>query len=220
MKSLSYKVGKNCRSYLGWYFKEEIFAAFFILVILALANNEKVIKKIKENTSVQIAIGILVFYCIYNKIPWSFAFLLVFVIGLIYGNFLIDAKETIEKMFVYEKQLENPLEKSKSEDSLMKIGARVLNIMKSKPKSILKNSLKKEKALSEKKTKQKINGLSKKVKFKEKNEHDEMCGKVSEWFGFDEETENDTTDCENDENDNNYELRKKNLLDFAKDVNI
>ena len=46
------------RSIFGWKIKEEIFAIFFILVILALANDENITKKVSNNTYIQIFVGI------------------------------------------------------------------------------------------------------------------------------------------------------------------
>ena len=66
------------RSILGWKIKEEIFAIFFILVILSLANDENIKDKVSNNIYIQIFIGIVVLYCIYNRIPWSLAFILIF----------------------------------------------------------------------------------------------------------------------------------------------
>ena len=36
------------RSLFGWKIKEEIFAIFFILVILALANDDNIVKKVNK----------------------------------------------------------------------------------------------------------------------------------------------------------------------------
>ena len=170
------------RSVMGWRIPEEIFAVFFILVILSLAKDENVVNKVQNNVSVQIAIGILVLYCVYNKIPWSLAFVIGMISAVCFTGLLNDAKGTVG----------NIISKIKKDDATLKMGARVLGLMK-KPKSILKVP-------------------EKKVSF----EDDDICSKVSEAFGLDDpDTDAETTDNETEEDKEN---QRDDLLSFMDDV--
>ena len=91
---------KSGRSIFGWVIKEEIFAIFFILVILSLANDEKIVNKVSNNIYIQIFIGLIIVYCIYNRIPWSLAFVLVLLVSVLFSGFLINIKESFTKIFV------------------------------------------------------------------------------------------------------------------------
>ena len=95
-----WKSNKSGRSIFGWKIKEEIFAIFFILVILALAGDEKIVEKVNNNTYIQIFVAIAVLYCIYNKIPWSLAFILIFLIAILFSGFVSKIKETVSKTFL------------------------------------------------------------------------------------------------------------------------
>lgn len=204
----SNKSGRHC---LGFHIPDEIFAVFFILVILSLAKDEEVMKKVQENRSVQIAIGILVIYCLYNKIPWSLAFILGFVIAVSFTNVLSDAKGTFTNIMEGLKRLtkvtkatkdNKTLADDRKDDNMMRMGARVLKMAKTKDES-LKGILKKP---------------EKKVTFNDvesesdSESDDEMCTKVSKMFGFDPESDAETTDNETEED---HEIRKDDLINFV-----
>lgn len=190
------------RCVLGWHIPEEIFAVFFILVILALAKDENVVSKVQNNISIQIAVAILVLYCIYNKIPWSLAFILAFVIVASFTDFFVDAKGTVGKIWktITEKFKERKDQNNKKNPDLMRVGARVLGLM-NQPKGILKKS----------------DPTDKKVSFEDEesdsDSDDDICDEVSQVFGFgdDTDTEADTTDNETEED---QQKRKGDLIDF------
>lgn len=132
------------RSLFGWKIKEEIFAIFFILVIIALANDENIVKKVNDNISIQIFIGFLVIYCIYNRIPWSLAFFIILLISILFSNFCINVKGSFEKIFLDIKEKSNTnknLNENLNNNYLINLGARVLGWV-SKDKSKLTNNSK------------------------------------------------------------------------------
>jgi hypothetical protein len=131
---------------LGWHIPEEIFAVFFILVILALAKDENVVRKVQTNISIQIAIGILILYCVYNRVPWSLAFIIAFISVISFTDFLTDAKGTTERIWegISAKFRKQDPVNQKHDPAMMRMGARVLGMMRSDrdpPKGILKNSV-------------------------------------------------------------------------------
>jgi hypothetical protein len=127
-----WKSNSNGRSIFGWIIKEEIFAIFFILVILSLANDEKIIKKVNQNMYIQIFIALIIIYCIYNKIPWSLAFILVFIVSVLFSGLLKNSKESLKKII-----LNNT---SSKEHKFRELGAKVLSWISkdNTAKSILK----------------------------------------------------------------------------------
>ena len=123
---------KSGRSIFGWVIKEEIFAIFFILVILSLANDEKIVNKVSNNLYIQIFIGLIIVYCIYNRIPWSLAFVLVLLVSVLFSGFLINIKESFTKIFV-DINTQTTFNKTKS---LRELGAKVFSwISKEKQKN-------------------------------------------------------------------------------------
>ncbi len=124
----------NGRSFFGWKIKEEIFAIFFILVILSLANDKNIVDKVSNNTYIQIFVGLVFIYCIYNRIPWSLAFIILILISILFSDFLKNIKESVNKIF--EDIKENQKDSDKDNDqhlnnpvnkSVMQLGARVFN---------------------------------------------------------------------------------------------
>ena len=201
------------RSIFGWKIKEEIFAIFFILVVLSLANDENITEKVSNNIYIQIFVGIVILYCIYNRIPWSLAFILIFLVAVLFSGFLSNVKETFEKI------CNDIQEKTKNDDkdtpnpSLMHLGARVFSWM-SKDKT--SNNVEPQNTKS----------ILKKVRFckKEENlesdEEDEVCKKVSSMFGFSDDdgvSEQDTdneTEPDTDRDTDYQENLKENLKSF------
>ena len=215
------------RSLFGWKIKEEIFAIFFILVILALANDDNIVKKVNDNIYIQIFIGLLVIYCIYNRIPWSLAFILIFLISMLFSDFLKNVKESIEKLFldIKEKSKEtfnkndnknNNINDNLNNNSLINLGARVIgwvskdknisnDILTNNSKSILKKNVN-----FENKTKKEKDDIDTSDDDSENQSNDEVCNKVSKMFRFndeegileadtDNETEPDITDYKNEQ---------------------
>ena len=86
------------RSLFGWVIKEEIFAVFFILVILSLANDEKIVSKVNENIYIQFFIFLIIIYCIYNRIPWSLCFVLVLLVSVLFSGLVQNVKESLQKV--------------------------------------------------------------------------------------------------------------------------
>lgn len=174
------------RFMMGFYIREEIFAVFFIIVLFSLLKDENITKKIKENISLQIAIVILLLYCIYNRIPFSFLFIILAILSFIFTDTLKSLKDAI---FSQKKE-----ENNENNIDLMKMGARVLNIIK--PKSILKSP-------------------DKKVQFDVNNnsdsDSDSECEEAAKFLGLD-DTDAETTDNETEED---KEKQKKDLLDFV-----
>ena len=212
------------RSVFGWKIKEEIFAIFFILVILALANDENITKKVSNNTYIQIFVGLVIVYCIYNRIPWSLAFILIFLVAVLFSGFLNNVKGTIEKIcYDIQEKAKDDNNKDTPNPSLMHLGARVFSWMSKDKTSNLQNN----KSI-----------LKKKVQFddeeivsesdNENNHDEEVCKKVSKMFGFsddegisepdtDNETEPDTdneTEPDTDRDTDDHENLKKNLKSF------
>jgi len=212
------------RSLLGWHIPEEIFAVFFILVILALAKDENVVRKVQSNISIQIAIGILILYCVYNKVPWSLAFIIAFISIVSFTDFLTDAKGTTERIWegISAKFRKQEHVNQKHDPAMMRMGARVLGMMRSDrdpPKGILKKPV--------------LDNSEKKVSFEDgvgdqlspnvhtddesesdtDDEDNEMCHRVSQAFGFgeDTDTEAETTDNETEED---HQKRHSDLLNF------
>jgi hypothetical protein len=110
------------RSLFGWKIKEEIFAVFFILVILALGNDEKIVEK-TENPYIQGFILMISIYCLYNRIPWSLAFIMVLLVAFLFSDFLYNVKGSLQKI--------------NQDKNIMKLGAKVFGMIAEK-KGILK----------------------------------------------------------------------------------
>ena len=104
------------RSLFGWVIKEEIFAVFFILVILSLANDEKIVSKVNENIYIQFFIFLIIIYCIYNHIPWSLCFVLVLLVSALFSGLVQNVKESLQK--VKDKGLPKSILKVKFEDNV------------------------------------------------------------------------------------------------------
>lgn len=150
--------------------REEIFALFFVLIILALANDPVITEKVRTNTSVQIAIGLAVIYCLYNRIPWSVAFLLLFGVAIGFSGMLKDAYSSVQKAV----DLVNP----------------------NKEEADIKSALKKT-VTFEKEEETKLVGKDEEEE--EEEESDTDCEEVSRYFGWesDTETENDREEKKN-----------------------
>jgi hypothetical protein len=235
----------NGRSLFGWKIKEEIFAIFFILVILALANDENIVKKVNDNISIQIFIGFLVIYCIYNRIPWSLAFFLILLISILFSNFCINVKGSFEKIFldIKEKSKKNSntnqnLNENLNNNSLINLGARVLGWV-SKDKSKLTNNSKSilKKNVSFDKTPEKAISFTSlverdiEIKKEEKSNIDisddesdnEVCDEVSKHFRLNDDdglsdidTDNETEPDITDYKDEHENL-KNSLKSFMKE---
>ena len=122
------------RSIFGWVIKEEVFAIFFILVILSLANDENIANKVSNNVYIQIFIGLIIVYCIYNRIPWSLAFVLILLVSVLFSGFLTNVKESFKKIYV-DVNNNTPIIDSKK-NSLRELGAKVFSwISKEKQKN-------------------------------------------------------------------------------------
>jgi len=202
------------RSIFGWKIKEEIFAIFFILVILSLANDENIKDKVSNNIYIQIFIGIVVLYCIYNRIPWSLAFILIFLVALLFSGLLNNVKESVDKIYndIKEKSKNNDNNTSK-DNSLMYLGARVFSWLS---KDKISNNSENKKSI-----------LKKKVKFEntepisesdnEENHDEEICTKVSRMFNFSDDecmSEIDTDNETEPDTDKDTEKLKENLKSF------
>jgi hypothetical protein len=192
------------KSIFGWNIPEEIFAVFFILIILALAKDDDIVNKVKGNISVQIAISILIIYCIYNKIPWSLFFIITFVFAVSFTDILTDSKGTIDKIMngITEKMTSKEKIENKTDEKI-KLGAKVFNIL-NKPKSILKPK-------------------EKKVTFDESESDsesdDEMCREVSKMFKFSDIESDTETDMTDTETEDSKQQKKNDLLNFVKNTN-
>jgi hypothetical protein len=210
------------RSLFGWKIKEEIFAIFFILVILALANDDNIVKKVNDNIYIQIFIGLLVIYCIYNRIPWSLAFVLVLLVSMLFSDFFINVKGSFEKLFldIKEKSKETVnVNENLNNNSLINLGARVIGwVSKDKninsDKSSLTNNskgiLKKNVSFDNETQKEEKSDIDTSDDESENQSDDEICNKVSQLFGFndddgiseadtDNETEPDITDYKDEQ---------------------
>ena len=168
-----WKSNTNGRSIFGWIIKEEIFAIFFILVILSLANDEKIIKKVNQNMYIQIFIALIIIYCIYNKIPWSLAFILVFIVSVLFSGLLKNSKESLKKIFSNNT--------SSKEHTFRELGAKVLSWMSKDniSKSILK----------------KVNFENMDSNNSNSNSDNEECKKASKYFQF---TSDENSDVDTD----------------------
>lgn len=186
---------RSGRSILGWKIKEEIFAIFFILVIISLSNDKNINKKVCENTSIQIFIFIVVIYCIYNKIPWSLSFILVFIISILFSDLLKNVKDKMNSLFLNENEetLEN-IEYNKK--PFMNIGARILKWID-----------------VDKKKDKKTKGILKKVRFKNDKENN-ICQEVSDMFGLEDNPSKST----NKLNSSTSTSLKKDIINSKKDI--
>ena len=126
----------NGRSFFGWRIKEEIFAIFFILVLISLANDENIVENVNKNLYIQIFIVLTVLYCIYNKIPWSLAFVLLFVFSLLFSGFIENVKSSLNHLL--EQNINKDVKSNKDDKSFMNMGAKVLGWMSKEKIPILK----------------------------------------------------------------------------------
>jgi len=86
------------RSFFGWVIKEEIFGVFFILTLLSLLNDEKVIEKIGNNVYIQGFILLISIYLLYQRIPLSLAFLIIFIFMILFSDFFLNVKNSLRKI--------------------------------------------------------------------------------------------------------------------------
>lgn len=93
-----WKSDKSGRSLFGLKIKEEIFAIFFILVIILLSNDENIVKKVNNDMYTQVFIIFTIMYCVYNHIPWSLAFILLFCVLLFFTDFIVSIQESVYKI--------------------------------------------------------------------------------------------------------------------------
>jgi hypothetical protein len=207
---------------------EEIFALFFVLVILSLAKDEDVVEKVQKNVFIQIAVGIMVIFCIYNRMPWSLVFLLGFVMLMSFKKHPLDSY--IDDMKKFFERKENGKKDSEHDDQTMKLGARVIHIAKGtthekrEPQGILK----KKKVSFSDLPEEKMDSGTRKFLPEQKDKED-ICLKVSRMFGFDDsDTEGDLTDTEDmksmdsfaeDEGENEVMEKKKDLENFLSSQN-
>ena len=221
------------RSFFGWKIKEEIFAIFFILVILSLANDKNIVDKVSSNTHIQIFVGLIFIYCIYNRIPWSLAFIILILISILFSDFLKNIKESVKKIFEDVKENNNYQDSDTKQNnyvnkSVMQLGARVFNWMSKDQKE--PNDQKERKEFKEYK-----GILKKKVRFKKdikkkdqvlnENEpiesssdedEDEECKRVSKILGFSDGEEGGFSEAETDtETDGDVDY-SENLKDSLK----
>jgi len=206
------------RSLFGWKIKEEIFAIFFILVILALANDNDIVNKVSDNIYIQIFIGLVVIYCIYNKIPWSLAFILILLVAVLFSGFLENVKSSLQKLISDIKDKNSKFDSdSEKDNSLMHLGARVFSWI-SKDKDNKNETNKRSNKIILKKT----------VRFEDEKEEsesedDEVCKKVSNMFGFREDEELSEIDTDNetepdtDRECEDHESLKNSLKSFMKE---
>lgn len=206
------------RSFLGWKIKEEIFAVFFILVILSLSNDQKIVENVTNNVSIQMFVLIIFIYCLYNKIPWSLAFIIVFVFAFLFSGFVDNAKKSLNKLFLDFKENNKKLENT--DKSFMTVGAKVLGWIsndKKDNKKNVKSILKKKVRFDIENNSEKTNTDNKEIYVNSKkniDKDDNICKEVSEIFDLENET-----DCETDgETDNEYEVEntKDDLKSFMK----
>jgi|SaaInlStandDraft_1057018.scaffolds.fasta_scaffold04052_7 hypothetical protein len=222
------------RSFLGWKIKEEIFAIFFILVILALSNDKKIVEKVTQNVSIQMFIFIIFIYCVYNKIPWSLAFIMVFIFAFLFSDFINNVKGSLNKIFL---DIKNNNDFEKKDTALMTIGAKVLGwISKDSKVNINKNDTDNKNDninKNDKNDKDVKSILKKKVRFDIENKidkdevkdvtdeadvtdevdnssDDDVCKKVSELFNLDDETDGET------DNESEIDNSKDDLKSFMK----
>ena len=88
---------ENGRSFFGIKIKEEIFIVFFILILISLANDDNIVDKVNNNTQIQIFILFIVIYCVYNKIPWSLAFILLLLVSILFSKMIPNMIDNIKK---------------------------------------------------------------------------------------------------------------------------
>ena len=174
----------NERSIFGWIIKEEIFAIFFILVIVSLSNDETIVKKVSNNIYIQIFIGLIFLYCIYNRIPWSLAFILVLLISILFSTFVINIKESFKKIFLNMNNSNNITDIKTN--PLRHIGAKVVSWISKE---------------------QEKNKVSKSILKKNVNYDNDECKKISELFHFNtngklEKGELENEELENEESEN------------------
>lgn len=228
------------RSIFGWKIKEEIFAIFFILVILALANDENIVKKVSDNIYIQIFVCLIVIYCIYNRIPWSLAFILILLVAILFSGFFTNVKCTVEKIIIdmKNKNQNTSVEDKKSDNNLMHLGAQVFGWFSKDKNNSNKSILKKVKFEKGKDRKDGKDGKKGTQVKREKglgdidsdsgsdgsedsdDSDDEVCQKVSKMFGFSDdeglsevETDNETdNETEPDTDRENEEENLKNSL--------
>ena len=82
----------NGRSFFGLVIKEEIFGVFFVLTLLCLFNDEKIVEKISNNIYAQGIIIFVAFYLVYQKIPLSLAFIILFIFLILFSDFFKNVK--------------------------------------------------------------------------------------------------------------------------------
>jgi len=216
------------RSLFGWKIKEEIFAIFFILVILALANDENIVKKVSDNIYIQIFVGLIIVYCIYNRIPWSLAFILIFLVAVLFSGLFTNVKGTVEKIMTDIKNNNNnsstPNSSKQDDNPLMHLGARVFSwVSNDKNNKNNKSILKKVRFEN---NKDKNNESDSEDSDSDNDDDDKVCKRVSKMFGFSDdegqseiETDNETEpDTEPDtDRDNDEETLKNSLKTFMKE---
>lgn len=76
----------------------EVFCVFFVLVVLCLLGDDNIIEMLKENTYLQMtAVGIFLFLIFY-RVPWSVAFVIVFMFCLFFSNMGFRVHSSISRV--------------------------------------------------------------------------------------------------------------------------
>lgn len=224
------------KMHIGGKIREEIFALFFVLIILALANDEGVVNKVKHNLSIQIAIGLIIIYCLYNRIPWSVSFMIMVAFAMGFSGIFYDAWQTANRSVTKimnkdkdkDKEKEIPYKKAGSGSPSVAdyLGAKVLGWIakdkKEKESDLPVGVLKKV---------EKVEKIDKNVRFGKDEIHgdesdsdsdsdESMCDHVSRAFGLnDVDTDVDTdTETEPDDTIENIEKMKKNLQSYVNGI--
>jgi len=186
---------KSGRSFFGIKIKEEIFAICIILLILSLSNDEKIKNVVDNNIYIQGFIIVSIIYCIYNRLPWSLIFTILFVIHLLFTDFTKNVYDSVVKIFYKISSSDKKIIKKKEEG----FGNKILQLVFGKKKKNVSFDLKKNKIKHYKVNEEESNEEESGEEESDEEESDEICKKASTFFNFSDD-ESDGEDIDNIKN--------------------
>lgn len=169
----------------------EFYGVISIIIIFVLCNDKSLLEYLDKNNYIKIFIFLLSLCMVYQKIEWKFILMGLIFFAVFFSNFVPIIKNVFSSIFM---DIKMNIPKKENNNDLMKLGAKMFSLIKSDEKK----------------------GILKKVRFEtedEKYDDTEMCDKVSNRFGL-----NDDPESEPDTDGEDTEDLKKNLKDFINNI--
>lgn len=163
---------------------DEFYGIFCIIILFVLFNDKSLLDHIDKNNYIKIFIFLSSLFIVYQKVEWKYIIIFLIFFAVFFSNFVLIIKSVFSDV---SNDIKMTLPKKENDNELMKLGAKMFSLVKNDKKGIIK-----------------------KVRFEE-DDDDEMCDKVSQQFGLNDDPESEP-DCEDSD-----EL-KKDLKDYMNNI--